>query len=172
MYYPDIINVTKKLPEQLIGYKEEGLILWEKKYENFNTYIFSICLTENKLVESWKKLRNDIALYFQSNLEKEIELWNIYIVFFIEDKIEQIELKYKIENDHYCARKIVLDNVGDIKDDQEKLKSLIIKKLFELKIPELTTPDSIEEIENLINLNDPRLTGINTIQTLIKVYKD
>lgn len=172
MYYPDIVNVTKILPEKLSDYKDKGLILWQNNYENFNTNIFSICLTESELIELWENLHNDIALYFQSNLEKEIELWNIYIIFFIENKIEQIELKYKVENDHYCARKIVLDNVGDVKDDEEKLKNLIIKKMFELKIPEPTTPDNIEEIEAQINLNNSNLTDIKKIRSLIKEYKD
>jgi len=173
MYYPNVVNVTAEiLPEELSNYKDKGLILWQNNYENFDTYIFSIYLTESELIESWENLRNDIALYFQSHLEKEIELWNIYIIFFIENKIEQIELKYKVENDHYSARKMVLDNVGDINNNQEKLKSFIMKKLFELKIPEPKMPDNIEEIETQINLNNSNLTDIMKIRRLIKEYKD
>lgn len=172
MYYPDIENVTTNLPTELFIHIEKGLNLWKNNYESFDTYIFSIFFTEQELTELWENLRNDIALYFQSNLEKEIELWNIYIIFFIENSIVQKELKYKVENDYYCARKLVIDNVGEIKDNEEKIKAEINKKLFGLEILESTTARNIDELEKEINLIDSRLTNLSQINNLINNYKD
>lgn len=167
-----IDNVTNKINGDLHNYVKNGLNLYLCKDNNFNVYVFSIVLKEAVLKDYWENIQNKVALDFQSNLEKEIELWNIYIIFFIENKIEEKELKYKIENDHYCARKIVIENIGDIKNDEEKIKLQISKKLFDIKIPEPTVAKSIDALESEINLIDSRLTNLNQINNLIKQYKD
>ena len=94
------------------------------------------------------------------------------MIFFIENQLEQKELKYKIENDYYCARKIVIDNIGNIKNDDEKIKSEISKKLFDLEIPTFTNPNNIQELEQEINELDSRLTQLDQIKKLIKEYRD
>jgi hypothetical protein len=60
------------------------------------------------LEKNWRKISNFIALNFQNNLENEFERWNIY-VFFLNAKKVSNELKYKIENDTFSSRKIVVD---------------------------------------------------------------
>lgn len=167
-----IDNITNKINGDLQNYVKNGLNLYLCKDNKFNVYIFSIVLKEAMIKDYWENIQNKVALDFQSNLEKEIELWNIYIIFFIENEIEQKELKYKIENDHYCARKIVIDNIGDIKNDEEKIKSHINKKLFNLEIPKLTVAKSIDALEHEINIIDSRLINLNQINNLIKQYKD
>lgn len=167
-----IDNITNKINGDLQNYVKNGLNLYLCKDNNFNVYVFSIVLKEAMLKDYWENIQNKVALDFQSNLEKEIELWNIYIIFFIENEIKEKELKYKIENNHYCARKILIDNIGDIKNDEEKIKLQISKKLFDIKIPEPTVAKSIDALESEINLIDPRLTNLNQINNLIKQYKD
>lgn len=167
-----IDNITDKINGDLQNYIRNGLKLYICKDSNYNVYMFTIVLDEKMLNDNWENIQNKIALDFQSNIQKEIELWNIYIIFFIENKMEQKDLKYKIENDHYCARKILIDNIGDIKNDEEKIKLQIHKKLFDLKIPEPTLVKSIDALESDINLIDPRLTNLNQINNLIKQYKD
>ncbi len=166
-------NLNKKdISKELNEFSQYNLQLWENDKEKFITNIFIVTLTdENVLSEIWENLIAKIAFHYQSNLEKEIELWNIYVIFFIENQIEQKELKYKIENDHYCARKIVIDNIGNIKDD-EKIKSEISKKLFDLEIPTFTNPNNIQDLEQEINKLDPRLTKLDQINKLIKEYRD
>ncbi len=166
-----IDNITDKINGELQNYVRNGLKLYMCKDDKFNVYVFTIVLDEERLNSNWENIQNKVALDFQSNLEKEIELWNIYVIFFIENQIEQKELKYKIENDHYCARKIVIDNIGNIKDD-EKIKSEISKKLFDLEIPTFTNPNNIQELEQEINKLDPRLTQLDQIKKLIKEYRD
>lgn len=167
-------NLNKKdIPKELNEFNQYNLQLWENDKEKFITNIFIVTLTdENILSEIWENLIAKIAFHFQSNINKEIELWNIYVIFFIENQLEQKELKYKIENDHYCARKIVIDNIGDIKNDEEKIKLHISKKLFDLEIPKLTVAKSIDALESEINVIDPRLTNLDQINNLIKQYKD
>lgn len=167
-----IDNITDKINGELQNYVRNGLKLYICKDANYNVYMFTIVLDEKMLNDNWESIQNKIALDFQSNIQKEIELWNIYIIFFIENKMEQKDLKYKIENDHYCARKILIDNIGDIKNDEEKIKLQIRKKLFDLKIPEPTVVKSIDALESDINIIDPRLTNLNQINNLIKQYKD
>lgn len=167
-------NLNKKnIPKELNEFSQYNLQLWENDKENFITNIFIVTLIdENILSEIWENLIAKIAFHFQSNIDKEIELWNIYVIFFIENQLEQKELKYKIENDYFCARKIVLDNIGNIKDDDEKIKSEISKKLFDLEIPTFTNPNNIQELEQEINKLDSRLTQLDQIKKLIKEYED
>ena len=167
-----IDNITNKINGELQNYVRNGLKLYICKDDNYNVYMFTIVLDEIMLNNHWENIQNKVALDFQSNLEKEIELWNIYIIFFIENEIKEKELKYKIENNHYCARKILIDNIGDIKNDEENIKLQIHKKLFDLKIPEPTVVKSIDALESDINIIDPSLTNLNQINNLIKQYKD
>lgn len=164
---------TTTLCDELLEFSKYNLQLWENNEEEFITNIFTVILSNDIMLnEIWENLTAKIAFHFQSNLEKEIELWNIYIIFFIEKEIEQKDLKYKIENDHYCARKIIIDSIGDIKNNENRIKIEINKKLFNLKIPQFSNPDTIEELENEINQIDPRLTDIQSIKNLINNYKD
>jgi hypothetical protein len=167
-------NLNKKdISKELNEFSQYNLQLWENDKEKFITNIFIVTLTdENVLSKIWENLIAKIAFHYQSNLEKEIELWNIYVIFFIENQIEQKELKYKIENDHYCARKIVIDSVGNIKKDEDRIKSEINKKLFDLEIPTFTNPNNIQELEQEINELDSRLTQLDQIKKLIKEYRD
>lgn len=167
-----IDNITDKINGELQNYVRNGLKLYMCKDDKFNVYVFTIVLDEERLNSNWENIQNKVALDFQSNIEKEIELWNIYVIFFIEKQIEQKELKYKIENNHYCARKIVLDNIDNIKDNDEKIKSEISKKLFDLEIPTFTNPNNIQELEQEINKFDSRLTQLDQIKKLIKEYRD
>ncbi|MBN2816039.1 MAG: hypothetical protein JXQ67_05100 [Campylobacterales bacterium] len=164
--------MTDKISGDLQNYVRSGLKLYICEDTNFNLYIFSMHLDEETMKNHWENIQNKIALNFQSNLDKEIELWNIYIVFFLENEIVKQDLKYKIENDHYCARKIVIDKVGNIKNNEAKIKAEINKKLFDLEIPSSKTPDSIEELEKEIKELDPRLIDLEQINRCIDKYKD
>ncbi|WP_339178554.1 ABC-three component system middle component 1 [Paenibacillus sp. FSL H8-0317] len=111
----------------------EHLLCWEKKDPNFSFYIFSIQFHSNvQLEEMWKKINNIIATYFQSNLNKNVEKWNIYLFFFVVDKVSR-DVKYKIEQDKYCSRKIIIDSNEEWLDEN-KIMNYIQMQLFTLKI--------------------------------------
>lgn len=80
----------------------------------------------------WKKINNIIATYFQSNLNKNVEKWNIYLFFFVVDKVSR-DVKYKIEQDKYCSRKIIIDSNEEWLDEN-KIMNYIQMQLFTLKI--------------------------------------
>jgi len=121
--------------EENSNYKLENLLCWEKKENEFSFYIFSIQVKDNTFLrEEWKKVNNIIATYFQSNLIKSIELWNIYLFFFLETEVEK-SLKYEIEQDKFCSRKIIIDCNRKKLTDDELMRS-INNQLFNLKIIE------------------------------------
>ncbi|MBD3343179.1 MAG: AAA family ATPase [Candidatus Lokiarchaeota archaeon] len=78
------------------------------------------------LEKSWSKLNSSIASYFQSELTNEFQIWNIYIVFACEDDVKK-EIKYKIENDRFSSRKIVLDKIESL--NESIIKDIIINKI-------------------------------------------
>ena len=92
----------------LIVYTDDSAI------KPYNIYVFHInVVNTDELSRIWNILSNDIAFYFQSELEKDIEIWNIYIFYFLNEGIindSDKVLKFKIENDTYSARKIVIEN--------------------------------------------------------------
>lgn len=163
----DILSI-----EPLNEFIDNGLLLWEKNEKNFNIHLFTIACTEEVLKEIWSDLTEKIAFHFQTTLNKEIELWNIYIVFFVAKTIST-ELKYTIEHDHYCARKIVMDNLnldGDISSDI--IEKTIYTKLFDLNIQPLDKDEySLKQLETIIRTKNPKLANLEFINQMIEEFK-
>ena len=65
--------------------------------------------TESELEGAWDKISGNIAGNYQSELTEQFAIWNIYIFFLCRCELS-IALKYKIGNDRFSSRKIVLDN--------------------------------------------------------------
>lgn len=89
-----------------------------KKVEIKNTqssiHSFFVSISNQSILESeWRAISNFIALYFQNKLESEFERWNLYIFYLTATEISN-ELKYKIENDTFSSRKIVVENEDDL----------------------------------------------------------
>ena len=63
---------------------------------------------ENALSQNWTKITDFIAVHFQTTLIEEFAVWNIYL-FFITKKVISKELRFKIENDTFSSRKIVIE---------------------------------------------------------------
>jgi len=71
--------------------------------------------TEEILNNSWEKIRNMVGVYFQSALDSEFEIWNIYLLFITPIGIHK-DLRHKIEHDTMSSRKIVIDNNKKMND--------------------------------------------------------
>ncbi|WP_338543011.1 ABC-three component system middle component 1 [Paenibacillus tundrae] len=107
--------------------------VWSKSEKNYDCYVFVYhCNNVEDLEASWQYFSNDIAVRFQSKLQKPIEIWNIYLVFIVRDVVLK-EVKYKIEQDKYSCRKVVIDNVNS-NITQENIINKIMRKLFQLSI--------------------------------------
>lgn len=110
---------------------------WKKEEQEYNLYVFSATLeNELELERLWKELTNAVAVFFQSELEKEIEIWNIYLIFIIKEKVSR-DIKYKVEQDKYSTRKIVIDNIKDTSYIADgNYSDLIESRLFAFRLPE------------------------------------
>jgi len=69
--------------------------------------------SEKLLKEKWEEIANLIAVDFQARQTNEYQVWNIYLFYVINNPIAK-ELKYKIENDTFSSRKIVVEKTKDI----------------------------------------------------------
>jgi hypothetical protein len=105
-----------------------------KEEHSFCLYFFSFNTeTQAELLEKYIIVRDFIAIYFQSDyIDKEVERWNLYTFFFIREKVN-IEIKYKIEQDKFSSRKIVIDDWAN-ESDYEEIKKRIELELFSISI--------------------------------------
>jgi hypothetical protein len=115
---------------------------------------------ENLLKQNWKDLYSSIAAYFQADLPSsaEFERWNMYIFYICRETVEK-ELQYKIENDRFACRKIVLGNCkGEI--DEKVVKKIISQYITnsDLKITGTVQNKSVvfkrdDQLTKLINMH-------------------
>jgi len=125
---------------------------WVENRNDFDTHIFTLVMeSEEELNDLWGIINRDMALYFQAKLLKDIERWNIYIIFFVIEEVSA-KLKYIIEQDKYCARKIIIDNFKRSNDFEEVIPKIINEKLFDLKIEQIESKD--EQRNSEVSLSD------------------
>lgn len=109
--YRNIITIFKEdFSEVLIEYKFFEL---EKGKAHC---IFLIIPSEDYLSNNWQRITNSIALNYQNHLETNFEKWNIYLFFLLPNNIEDLNLKYTIENNTFSSRKIVENASLSIED--------------------------------------------------------
>lgn len=115
--------------------------------------------SKDSLGNNWRKLSNFIALHFQKNLENEFERWNIYLFFLNAQGISN-ELKYKIENDTFSSRKIVID---DETDQNSIIKNYILNDNLRISKENAKVEDDCFQPNTLVweLLKDKTLKKIN-----------
>ena len=129
----DHIIQSLKEKDNTLSYLK-NLTCWEYKEDNYSLYMFSIQLkNQEELLKIHEELRDYIAIYFQSQvLEKDIERWNIYQFFFIQEKVND-STKQQIEQDKFSTRKIIHDGLVKELSDEEIITS-INQELFDFEI--------------------------------------
>jgi hypothetical protein len=141
----------------------DQLYCWEKSLKEYKIYVFSIQIAkESDLIDVNDKLRDFIAIYFQSQLlEKMVEKWNIYQVIIVNEKVAP-QIKQRIEQDKFATRKIVFS------DFPEKLNEVEVNKLISDEIFSFTiTPTKTDIISLKDSISDEDKEVIN----LISEYK-
>lgn len=129
------------------------------------TIFYMVVDSEEKLESIWDRLNSEIALDYQSELDLAIERWNIYEVFICSNSINS-DLKYKIEQDKYCARKLVYDNVKDMEKPDFSIEEYIDERLFKLNVKTAKKPSTVQKtIKDLVENFDPKLIKILEEQT-------
>lgn len=111
----------------------DKITCWVKKELGYNIYIFQVIIDNQKEIEKYyETITASIAIDFQSNLEKAIEKWNIYLVFECRESIDW-NIKLRVEQDKFAVRKVVWD---DLKEDELADKEYIRKRLLCFEIDE------------------------------------
>jgi len=100
-----------------------------------NNIICIFVKTNNcNLENNWKKINSSLSELINEYLDSLFKKWNVYIIYLVVDTVAK-ELKYKIENNTFFARKIVEDNyLNELID--ENIKKLISEHIIfnDLKI--------------------------------------
>lgn len=123
--------------------------------DDYNIYIFTMVLKDQEdLIRSWQDISSDIAIYFQGELETEIEIWNIYILFFVQGSVDN-EVRYLVEQNKYSSRKLVIEDI-ESPITEKYINDIINEKLFNVKI------DSVS------NMSNPTETVSSTLETKYK----
>ncbi|QWG36728.1 ABC-three component system middle component 1 [Bacillus mycoides] len=136
-------------------------------YGKYNFYVFSCHYDlEEELKIHYKSVNDIIAFEFQRKLMLDVEKWNLYIFFFINEKISE-ELKTLIEQNKYATRKIVYDNISKELSNDE-IKEVILNKLFLLDL----SPEDLSNTENDSTLQEIISNKDLLLINLIKEVKE
>ncbi|MED3575476.1 ABC-three component system middle component 1 [Cytobacillus praedii] len=124
-----------------------------KPLNNYNVYMFTVVLNDQEeLLENWKDISGDIAIYFQGELTNDIEIWNIYLLFLVQGSVDS-EVRYIIEQNKYSSRKLVVENVMRPLDD-ENINNILEEKLFRVEIDTASKVSSDTESVSAVLKND------------------
>lgn len=105
---------------------------------NISVFLIQGLSEQIKKENTWRKISEEVALSYQSQIESIEDKWNIYIIYVFTD-IAHKELKSLIENDKFSSRKIVVDNMSD--DISDEIAHKIIAK-------HITNTDLIKTIDD------------------------
>ena len=167
------IYTQHQLPAKLLESSGDGLYdtveLWSATLGNekeYNCHAFIVRLpTETYLSLNWELYRNDIATCFQADLSKEIEIWNIYLFFIIDGPVSR-NLKYKIEQDRYSTRKVVISKSsgqyqGVFLENGVDVGILLDTCLFNVEINKGSDQDHAgKSVKELIERLDPDILSV------------
>jgi hypothetical protein len=116
-------------------------------------HIFSIQIeSETQLEKIWEPITNRIAIDFQAEFDDEYESWNVYVIFVADFEVSR-DLKYKIENDKYSSRKIVMDEIQPSTDEDE-IDERILNRIFRFNIvtdEDETRDDTLPDLSRIID---------------------
>ncbi len=159
----------KELPKNLVlnakkQYADRQLEYWTYEVDTqarYSCHLFTIVCNGNAaLNDYWEDLTENIAINFQINLEREIERWNIYLIFLLENEVPK-EIKYKVEQDKYCCRKLVEDCLKKNEFSEVYIQQLIQDKIFsvrQINNDKMIDPTSISKsIETIIRATDDKI---------------
>ena len=142
--HKDVKSIQNIYPDINIGYYQVPFLGTISVF----TLIFE---TTSALKDNWRDIYSSVAAYFQAGLpaESEFEKWNIYLFYVCREEVEK-ELQYKIENDRFASRKIVLGNCKDVIND-DMVKTIVSQHITN---SDLKIGDSMQQNNNKFQKND------------------
>ncbi|ASV32329.1 MULTISPECIES: ABC-three component system middle component 1 [Maribacter] len=158
-------NVKEAFQEQFL---DLSLLYEEIDLGNGKAHAFFVDIEGYEVLEeSWQQIVNLIAINFQNKLEKEFERWNIYLFFRLSEAVDK-GLKYKIENDTFSCRKIIIDKSESHKSAVE---DHILNKLVNIGVSTQSTQNVFEPNKIIQEvLKGKTLKKINTTPDARKAY--
>lgn len=113
-----------------------------------NAIVTFVLLPDEKILkDNWGKITNSIAACIQGQTDNVFIKWNLYLLLLCKTMVSK-EVKYEIENDKFCCRKIVVENFskGDL-SNREKNKLISSKITMEdINIKDTNTKFSVNYI--------------------------
>lgn len=107
------------------------IVYLKRREDGYYIHIVSCQFSDMQALEmNWEELVNNVADVIQKRLDKIIEIYNIYIIFF-QPKIEE-SLVAKVEQNKYSSRKIVI--AENMPENMSDLEEMIDIRLFRLYI--------------------------------------
>lgn len=136
----------------------DKITCWAKKELGYNIYIFQVIVNNQKEIEDYyETITAAIAIDFQSNLDKAIEKWNIYLVFECKEPVDW-KIRLKVEQDKFAVRKVIWD---DLKEEDFDNKDYIRKRLLSFDISQkFEKPENKEDLFKSIEEKDCELYRI------------
>jgi hypothetical protein len=93
---------------------EIDFYLFKSSPDEFISCFVAVYASEGLLVETWESITSVIAAEYQQELDCAYAAWNIYLACICNEPVRK-EVKYRIENDRFALRKMVLDgNAGGL----------------------------------------------------------
>lgn len=95
--------------------------------------------------KNWLNITNLIALNYQEPLDNEAAAWNIYLALVLPSTVVK-NLKYRIENDRFALRKLVLDGPAYAKITELKLIDVLESAILgnDLKVSDSHQENTVE----------------------------
>lgn len=119
-------SIDKFVSGLIVTFENVTVTYKELEYNGKIPVFFIRCRSLEELAATWTKLVDAVAFDFQSQLNDDFQIWNIYIFFIkptsISNELTYNSLKLKIENDTFSSRKILVED----QDVDEIIKEHII----------------------------------------------
>jgi phosphate uptake regulator len=170
-----------------LDYQLDDIIIVETPYiDNIFLCILSVS-SEVKLIELWDILNSVVSSELSKDFKNDFQMWNFYLFYLCKEEVG-VELKYKIINNKFSSRKVVIDKF-DKKIDKQVVEGIISEYivgsdiLLDEKVKALPEESSyhseskvFKNIESIYlqgnqNLNDKELLEM-TLSRIILEIKD
>ncbi|MCT4646353.1 MAG: hypothetical protein N4A74_15300 [Carboxylicivirga sp.] len=119
------IKVEESLKSE---FPDVQIVVSEVKLVGKLAVITALFKTEKSLEEDWAHLSSSVCSHYQMKLDDDFAKWNTYLIYACNENVEK-GLKYRIENNKFSNRKIVVNNSTKNLDD-EWVDKIISEKIL------------------------------------------
>lgn len=164
-------NIIKEIKE---SFNIQNIVIGTFKFGDDIPILFVQFKSDNDLETSWREFNSFITAEYLLGFQNEFSKWNTYLFYIVKKAISK-PLKYKIENNKFSTRKIVVEcETTEINDEtiQQIISEYIVNDNIEFKVEKNEVESFVKnsfinsEIEQLSN---KKLKEENLIEVLSKL---